>query len=268
MNKLEQGPFSGHNTTLQRASSNIIVSEPHSLMISLFYWMYTYFNNQLLYYTVYTVLLIKKKQSKQTYKLKNYDRFHDLCDKDNLFHIRGHLQYSILFPALDIFTLSIWSLSIWVRLMVVEWGQGCHPISAQTIFFPYIGLKTKLRWKFFRLFHHCCQLFAELFGQTRRKILPLRKKIRPPVLFPFWRNLGIRETFLLKFGPFSAFFVQNRSKLGPYIVRPLHFLFGYFLLMQLNNRPVGNTVYHFQRGQRQKKHNLNDTRELGRDFEN
>ncbi len=50
------------------------------------------------------------------------------------------------------------------------------------------------------------------------------------------------ETILLKFGPFSALFVQNCwPKFGRTIVRPLHFLLGHFWLMWPNNRPVGNT---------------------------
>ncbi len=118
--------------------------------------------------------------------------------------------------------------------------------------------------------HQCCQLFAQLFGQSRRKIRPQRKKIRSPVNFPFWRNLGkntifvcvsgkitiflgnfpriredkMRETILLKIDPFSALFVQYRPIFGRRIVRPLHFLFGPFWLMRQNNRPVGNTAAH------------------------
>ncbi len=85
----------------------------------------------------------------------------------------------------------------------------------------------------------CCQLFAELLGQSRRKIRSTRKKIRPPVIFPFWRNFGLkentifvcvsgkvtiflghlpiireekrRETILLKFGPFLLEIGQNSA---------------------------------------------------------
>ncbi len=49
-----------------------------------------------------------------------------------------------------------------------------------------------------------------------------------------------RETILLKFGPFSSLFVQKLAKFCCRIVCPLHLLFG-FLLMRLNNWPVGNT---------------------------
>ncbi len=61
--------------------------------------------------------------------------------------------------------------------------------------------------------------------------------------FPRIREFKRRETILLKFGPYSVLFVQNRPKFGRRIVRPLHFLFGHFWLMWPNNRPVGNTVY-------------------------
>jgi hypothetical protein len=37
-----------------------------------------------------------------------------------------------------------------------------------------------------------------------------------------------KKTILLKFGPFSALFVQNRPKFGRRIVWPIHFLFGHF----------------------------------------
>ncbi len=85
------------------------------------------------------------------------------------------------------------------------------------------------------------------------------KKFSPPVIFPFWRNLGLRKTLflsvwvavrrfpriredkrrktiLLKFGPFSAHFVQNRPKFGRRIVRPLLF---YSALFDLCGRTIG-----------------------------
>jgi len=58
--------------------------------------------------------------------------------------------------------------------------------------------------------------------------------------FPRIREGKKSETIFLKFRPFSLF-VQNRLRFGRIIVRPLHFLFGPFLLMQPSNRPVGNT---------------------------
>jgi hypothetical protein len=39
----------------------------------------------------------------------------------------------------------------------------------------------------------CCQLFAELFGQYRRKIQPLRKKIRSPGNFHFLKDYGLKQ---------------------------------------------------------------------------
>ncbi len=36
----------------------------------------------------------------------------------------------------------------------------------------------------------CCQLFAELFGQSRRKIRPLKGKMRSPSNFNFLKKLG------------------------------------------------------------------------------
>ncbi len=74
----------------------------------------------------------------------------------------------------------------------------------------------------------CCQLFEELFGQSRRKIRPLRK-IRSPSSFKFLKEFGLkkhyfrlrgketfldfprirknmrRETIFLKFGLFRPF---------------------------------------------------------------
>jgi hypothetical protein len=41
----------------------------------------------------------------------------------------------------------------------------------------------------------CCEVFAELFGQSRRKIWPLRKKILSHSNIHFFRrNLGLRKT--------------------------------------------------------------------------
>ncbi len=82
--------------------------------------------------------------------------------------------------------------------------------------------------------NRCCQLFAELFGQFRRKLRPLRKNSEFQFLKEFgfkknnfivcvtgkisfsslvleWKREGI---LFLKFGPFSALFVQNRPKFG------------------------------------------------------
>ncbi len=90
------------------------------------------------------------------------------------------------------------------------------------------------------------------------------KKIGPPVIFPFERNLGLKPTifvcvsgkttlFLGHFpriredrrrkkrwnsAPFRPLFVRNRPKFGRRIVWPLHFLFGPFWLI----RPIGNIV--------------------------
>jgi hypothetical protein len=58
----------------------------------------------------------------------------------------------------------------------------------------------------------CCQLFEELFGQSRRKIRPLRKKFRSPSNFHFW-----------KFGPFigqnlAAYLSCRSTSFQPFLI--------------------------------------------------
>ncbi len=107
----------------------------------------------------------------------------------------------------------------------------------------------------------CCQLFAELFGQCRRKIRPLRKKIRSPKfsLFAFLKELGLKKntifisvsgkiaiflghflrirddkrriTIFFKFGPFRSKSAKIWPQNFPLFIRPLW-------LMPPNNRPV------------------------------
>jgi hypothetical protein len=128
----------------------------------------------------------------------------------------------------------------------------------------YLGVIT---WDFVHIFKkgRSCDCVANSLqnfsASPRRKIQLLRKKFGPSVNFTFWRNLGLRKTLfcpcecennnisqelerirggqqVFKVWPFSARFVQNRPKFSRRIVRPLHFLFGPFLLMRPNNRPV------------------------------
>ncbi len=46
-------------------------------------------------------------------------------------------------------------------------------------------------------YQQCCQLFAELFGQSRRKIWPLRTEIRTPSNFHLLKEFGLRKTLVL-----------------------------------------------------------------------
>ncbi len=69
----------------------------------------------------------------------------------------------------------------------------------------------------------CCQLFEELFGQSRRKIRPPRKKIRSPNNFKFLKKFGLKKHYfcLCEWGNFLDFpRVRENTriflKFGPY----------------------------------------------------
>ncbi len=100
----------------------------------------------------------------------------------------------------------------------------------------------------------CCVLFAELFGQCRRKIRPLRKKI-PPSNCHFLKEFRLEKNTIFvcvsrKIITFrgdkrretsSASFQPLLFKIGRRFVRLFHFLFCPFLTMRPSNRPVGST---------------------------
>ncbi len=115
-----------------------------------------------------------------------------------------------------------------------------------------------------QLFAHT-STYKELFGQSRRKIRPLRKKIWSSSNFKFLKEFGLkkhyfclcewenfldfsrirenmrRETIFFEvqplFGPFSSKSAKIRKiRFGRRFVRPLHFLFGLF---DLCGRTIG-----------------------------
>jgi hypothetical protein len=62
----------------------------------------------------------------------------------------------------------------------------------------------------------CCQLLAELFSQSRRKIRPLKKKFGPPGNFPFLKEFVLRKNtiFVRVSGQIKIFlghFPRNRE---------------------------------------------------------
>ncbi len=80
--------------------------------------------------------------------------------------------------------LITYSSGIWITYTGLRYTALCSTCSLGDRGFIY------------QLAFACCQLFAKLFGQFRRKIRPLRKKFGPLVIFPFWRNLALRKNII------------------------------------------------------------------------
>ncbi len=146
---------------------------------------------------------------------------------------QGHaISAAVLLPG------AIWSLAACVPSLT-SWQAV--PVDITKTILYYLPSNIYKGWPSENENFSCCQLFSELFGQSRRKIRTGRwgQIFGPPLIFTFWRNFYLGEwknnniscTFLKS----SAPSVQNRPKYGRRFVRTLHFLFGPFGLLRLNN---------------------------------
>jgi hypothetical protein len=54
-------------------------------------------------------------------------------------------------------------------------------------------LMYEILGRYHAILYQCCQLFAELFGQSKRKIWPMRGKKLDPSNFNFLNEFGLKK---------------------------------------------------------------------------